>query len=252
MKELDGIKVKSLHRALVILEYFDRDNPERGISEIVRASGMLKSTVYNIVSTFTKCGYLEKNPATGKYRLGTKILELSNVFQNSDEKPKILKPYMDRLAEECNETVYFAIPAHTEAIYIYSAHPKGMTFTRSIVGVKVKLYCTGVGKAMLAHCDENILSQVIADGLQPFTNNTITNENDLRADLEQIRRRGYAIDNMEHEYGISCVSVPVININDGIVGSLSISGPSLRIDEKIELFSSLLINTANEVKMLLK
>ena len=136
MKDLDGIKVKSLHRSLTILEYFDRDHPERGISEIVRASGMLKSTVYNIVSTFTKCGYLEKNPATGKYRLGTKILELSNVFQNSDEKPKILKPSMDRLAEECNATVYFAIPAQAEAMYVYSSHPKGMTFTCTVVGVK--------------------------------------------------------------------------------------------------------------------
>lgn len=250
--EPDDAKVKSLYKALKLLELFDRENPERGVMELAKLSGMLKSSVYNIISTFSMCGYIEKNPRTGKYRLGLKILELSNVLQNNDETSKVLKPFMDSIAEECNETVYFAIPSGPEAIYIDASHPKGMTFTRSVVGVKVKLYCTAVGKAMLAFLGDELLAEV-ATSLKPYTPYTLTNEEALRVELEETRKRGYSIDNMEHEYGIRCVGAPVRNQRGDVIGAISISGPSLRVmDEKVTLFSQKLLNAAQEVQMLLK
>ncbi len=245
-------KVKSLAKALKILELFDRDHPERGVMELARLSGMMKSSVYNIISTFYSCGYLEKSD-NGRYRLGLKILELSNVLQNNQETPKLVKPFMDKIAEECNETVYFAIPSATEVIYMEASHPRGMTFTRSVVGVKVKMYCTSVGKAMLAFSGEELFRAVVDAGMPAFTPFTLTNEQALREDLEQTRRRGYAIDNMEHEYGIRCIGVPVRNARGDIVGALSISGPSLRVmDDKVTLFSASLLNASNELQSLLK
>lgn len=242
-------KVKSLHKALKLLELFDRENPERGISEIVRESGMLKSSVYNIVSTFSQCGYLQKNKRTGKYHLGLKILELGNVLQNSDESPRILKPRMDEVVERCNETVYFAIPSGTEAIYLNASHPKGFAFTRSVIGVRVKMHCTGVGKVMLAFLGDDLYSRVVAEEMRPFTQNTITNPSQLADELAAIRSRGYAIDNMEHEYGIRCVAAPVRNSADDVIGALSISGPSLRImDDKIVFFARQLLDIAEKVK----
>ncbi len=245
-------KVKSLAKALKILELFDRDHPERGVMELARLSGMMKSSVYNIISTFYSCGYLEKSE-NGRYRLGLKILELSNVLQNNQETPKLVKPFMDKIAEECNETVYFAIPSGTEVIYMEASHPRGMTFTRSVVGVKVKMYCTSVGKAMLAFSGEEVLRTVAEAGMPAFTPFTLTNEQALREDLEQTRRRGYAIDNMEHEYGIRCVGVPVRNTRGDIVGALSISGPSLRVmDDKVTVFSTSLLKASAELQSLLK
>lgn len=246
-------KVKSLYKALKLLELFDRDHPERGVIELAKLSGMLKSSVYNIISTFAMCGYVEKNPDTGKYRLGLKVLELSNVLQNNTEHSKVLKPFMDKIAEECHETVYFAIPSGTEAIYIGASHPKGMTFTRSVVGVKVKMYCTSVGKAMLAFLGDALFQDVVAAGMTSHTPYTLTNPQALADDLELTRRRGYAIDNMENEYGIRCIGVPIRDVNNEIVGAISISGPSLRVmDEKVTLFSSQLLHAASEVQPLIK
>lgn len=246
-------KVKSLYKALKLLDLFDRDHPERGVIEFARLSGMLKSSVYNIISTFAMCGYVEKNPDTGKYRLGLKVLELSNVLQNNTEYSKVLKPFMDKIAEECRETVYFAIPSGLEAIYIDASHPKGMTFTRSVVGIKVKMYCTSVGKAMLAFLGDAAFQEVVAAGITPFTPYTLTTPGELADDLELTRRRGYAIDNMENEYGIRCIGVPVRNARNEIVGAISISGPSLRMmDEQVAAFSSQLIQAANEAQPLIK
>ena len=251
--ETDDAKVKSLYKALKMLELFDRENPERGVMELARLSGMLKSSVYNIISTFAKCGYVEKNQRTGKYRLGLKILELSNVLQNNDETSRVIKPFMDNIAESCNETVYFAIPSGPEVIYIDASHPKGMTFTRSVVGVKVKMYCTSVGKAMLAFLGEDLVMEVVALGMKPYTPYTLTNEEALRRDLEETRRRGYSIDNMEHEYGIRCVGAPVRNQRGDVIGALSVSGPSLRVmDEKVQLFSQRLVGAAREMEAILK
>lgn len=246
-------KVKSLYKALCLLDYFDAKNPERSIKELSELSGMLKSSVYNMMDTFQMCGLVEKNSASGKYRLGKKVLTLSNVLYSTDPAKAIIKPFMDRISEECYETVYLAFPSGYDIIYVEGSYPPGILYAKSIVGVKASMYCTGVGKAMLAFSGEDLFQKVIERGLTRHTSLTLTNEIDLRSDLEATRKRGYAIDNMEHEYGIRCVGVPVHNSSNQLVGALSISGPSLRImDEKLLFFAQKLQEAAKEIRSLLK
>ncbi len=246
-------KVKSLYKALKLLDLFNKEHPELGVMELAKLSGMQKSSAYNIIDTFQMCGFISKNPSTGKYRLWHKLLELSNVMQSHDNVSLVIKPFLDRLSDECHETVYCATPSGTDAVYIESALPNDRTFTRYIVGVKVKMYCTAVGKAMLAFLGEDLLQKVVAEGMQPNTPYTLTNEQALRADLETTRRRGYSIDNMENEYGIRCVGVPVWSASDTVVGALSVSGPSLRVmDEKVAFFAEKLLETSRAIRPLIK
>ncbi len=246
-------KVKSLYKALCLLDYFDSDHPERGIKELSDLSGMLKSSVYNVVSTFQMCGFIEKNNSSGKYKLGKKILTLSNVLYSTDPTKAIIKPYMDKIAEECLETVYLAFPSGTEIIYVEGSYPPGVLYARSIVGVKAKMYCTGIGKAILAYSDEELVQSVVDQGLEAFTSFTLSDEKALREDLEKTRQRGYSIDNMEHEYGIRCIGVPLHNSSGHLLGALSISGPSLRVmDDKVAFFAEKLQEATNEIKTLLK
>ncbi len=246
-------KVKSLYKAIKLLDFFNAQHPERGVKELADLTGMLKSSVYNVMSTFQLCGIIEKSGASGKYRLGKKILELSNVLMNNDEDKQIIKPFMDELAEECGETIYLARPSGIEIIYIDSSTPKGRIFARLIVGVKAEMYCTGLGKAMLAFLGEDTFDRAVAAGLKPYTPNTITDEAALRRDMEETRRRGYAIDNMEHEYGIRCVAVPIRNSEGDVVAALSLSGPSLRVmDDKIPYFAERLLAASSQLQTLLK
>lgn len=247
-----GIKVKSLHKAVILLDFFTEENPERGIKELAGLTGMLNSTVYNIMSTFQVCGVIEKNPVSGKYRLGKKILELARVMSATDDVKRILSPIMDRLAEECRETVFFAYPSGVEVIYIEAAFPRDSHFARAIAGVRADMYCTSIGKAILAHLDGETLDRVLASTLKRFTPNTITDPELLRRDIEETRQRGYSIDNMEHEYGIRCVGVPLFNKKGAVIGGLSVSGPSLRMtDEKLPWFAAKLQEAAAKVRELL-
>ena len=251
--EADEPKVKSLYKAVKLLDFFTPDTPERSLKELADLSGMLKSSVYNVMQTLMLCGVIEKGGGAGRYRLGIKLLEFTNVLMSNNEARKIIRPFIEALAEECNETVYYGIPAGSEVVYIDSANPpKGMPFARTVVGIKAELYCTGIGKAMLAFLGDDFVQTVIDNGLKAYTPYTITNPNALLHDLEETRKRGYSIDNMEHEYGIRCVGVPLRNRFNRIVGALSISGPSLRImDDKLTAFAASLLRMANEIQPLL-
>jgi DNA-binding IclR family transcriptional regulator len=198
------------------------------------------------------CGFIEKNGTNGKYRLGKKLLTLSNVLYSTDQTKAIIKPYMDKIAEECQETVYFAVPSGSEIIYVEGSYPSGMLYARSIAGVKSEMYCTGVGKAILAHSGDELFQEVVRKGFKAYTSFTLVNEIALKNDLESTRKRGYAIDNMEHEYGIRCVSVPVHNSHGNLIGALSISGPSLRVmDDKVVFFVQKLKEAVAELRNIL-
>jgi len=227
----EEIKVKSLYKALRILECFNVHNPELGITEISEQLGLYKSNVHNIVDTFVKAGYLEQNPENEKYRLGMKILELGNVISSNMNIRKLMLPYMQELADYTNETVYLGMPSEAEVIYLDSSSPKNQLSTRSMLGVKAPLYCTGIGKAMLAFLPE-VTDSLCARGLRRYTDHTITDPAELQAELTAIRSRGYSIDNMEHEYGIKCVGMPILNKKRQLVAGISVSGPSLRFDDE--------------------
>jgi DNA-binding IclR family transcriptional regulator len=244
----DEIKVKSLYKALQVLECFSVEQPELGITEISQRLGLYKSNVSNIVMTFVKAGYLEQNPENSKYRLGFKILELGNIISSNISLRKLLQPLMQEIAESANEVVYLAVHYEGEVFYLDSAYPKNKLATRSMLGVKAPLHCTGIGKAMLAFLPEEAAEAVLNKPLKKYTENTITDREALVQELAEIRRKGYSVDRMEHEYGIKCVGIPILNKRGQVIAGMSVSGPSLRFDdEKIKQFAMLLKDAASRI-----
>lgn len=245
----EGVKVKSLYKAVKLLDYFDSVHPERGISELAELSGLLKSSVYNIMSTYEACGVVEQNPKTSQYRLGLKILEMSNVLSQDDVFWQIIRPYMEEISDQTGETVYLATPYGDQIIYREAAFPNRSISVRVIKGVVAPMYCTSLGKAILAYMDQGHIEKIIEEGLKPFTPYTITDPEEFRKELKKIREQGYSLDNMEHEYGIKCVGVPLKNSNNEIIGAYSLSGPSLRFnDDKILEYAALLQSKARMIK----
>ncbi|WP_168119988.1 IclR family transcriptional regulator [Paenibacillus sp. HB172176] len=227
-------KVKTLKKALDVLEVFSVSTPELGISEIGEKLGLYKSNVHNIISTFEQCGYIERNPDTGKYRLGTKILELAFVINSSLGLHNMIYPPLSQLSSEVNEVIYFAVPRASHILYLEGVYPANSYSVRSMTGETAEMYCTSLGKAILAYLPPDQAMKAISEqSMTSYTPNTITERSALLHELDLIRGRGYSVDNMEHEFGIKCVGVPVFKRDGTLLGGMSISGPSLRFDDSM-------------------
>ena len=220
--------VKSLVKAMRILECFSTEQPYLGVSEIASMLGMQKSMVYNVLNTFKSCGYADQDPKTEKYCLGTKVLHMSYVVNHTMGLRDVVLPYLSRIADATHETCYFAILDRLEVLYIEVAYPSGQMASRNILGERADLYCTGLGKAMLAFLPEKDRQSVLSMPLKPYTQYTLCSAAELAQQMEEIRQKGYAVDDMEHEFGIRCVAVPLFRASGDVFAAVSISGPSMR------------------------
>lgn len=236
MSNNSELKVKSLEKAMNILECFSVNTPELGITQIAEKLELSKSNVHNIVSSFTKMGYLEQNDS-GKYSLGLKMLEYSFVVNEHLGYPRAVYDIINDISQRCGEIVYFGIPYRDRVLYLYVAHPMSrlqMMPYREILGETAPLYCTGIGKAMLMSIPEDEWPERITKDRTPFTQNTILNYDAIIKDLKACKARGYSIDNVEREPGFRCVGMPVFNMAGMLIAGTSISGPeSTMTDDKL-------------------
>lgn len=220
-------RIKSLAKALSLLECFSEQEPELGVSELAERMGITKANAHNIVSTFQQLGYVKKRPS-GKYSLDLKILRYSYIINQNLGYPKAVYDILMDTAQKTNQVVYFGVPYETDVLYLYVAHPLSRLAElpyREITGEVAPLYSTGIGKAILAHLPEKEWDQRLPQILTKRTPNTMTDRAEIKEDLWDIKRRGYSIDNGENEIGIRCVGVPVYNRTGKLVGGMSTSGP---------------------------
>ena len=232
MIDSSEVKVKSLQKALEILNCFAEKQP-LGVTEISEKLGLYKSNVHNILTTYKAMEYLEQDEETGKYYLGSSIFPLCRALGDSFSITKIAIPYMQEIVKKGGEIVYLAIPHEDEVIYLEAIYPsESIHPVRSLLGERAKMYCTSVGKSMMAYLPEDEVERYLSKELIALTDYTITDKALLKEELAEIRRNGYAFDNMEFEFGIKCVGVPIFNRHGVVEAGISVSGPSLRIEEK--------------------
>lgn len=236
-------KVKSLAKAMDILSCFTVKEPVWGVTELAKHMDLNKSNVHNILSTFKSLGYLEQLP-DGRYRLGMKILEYAFAINQNLGYPRAVYDILVDTADRTGEVVYFGIPYGTNVLYLYVAHPKsrmGVMPYRDMLGETAPLYCTGIGKAILAHMPEVEWESHLSVNRKKYQANTITDRDAIFEELRYIRRRGFAIDNTEREPGIRCVGMPVCDRSGRVLAGISVSGPMESMtDVKLMGYASIL------------
>jgi DNA-binding IclR family transcriptional regulator len=143
------------------------------------------------------------------------------------------RPILDRMVEECNETAYVAIFKENHIVYLDVVETNLTVRVVSRVGSRLPAYCTASGKAHLAFMsDEEFESTLAEQKLVQHTPTTLADIDKLKAELEQVRSTGYALDNEELDSGVRCIAAPIRDYTRRIVGAVSISGPSMRLDDK--------------------
>ena len=239
---------KSLVKALQIIDCLSGERDDYGISEISNELSLNKSNVHDIMTTFEHFGYVKKDPKTRRYSLSYRFLEIANKVSGKFSYQVKVREVLNKISSEIGEVVYFGIPNGDRVMYIEGAFPKQSLATKPVTGMTAPLVCTGIGKALLSQYSEDDLSQIINKPLVQYTDNTITDPNLLREEIKRIRMRGYSIDNMEHEFGVKCVAVPVLDAERHLIGALSITGPSLRFPDNIILrYAEMLKNAAIDI-----
>jgi len=239
-------QVRSVQRALTLLRTFLAHDGELSAAELSKETGLDPSTVFRLLATLEAQGFVEINHATAKCRPGVILLELGSRFlKNNDVRSRSIG-YLERLRDEFGETVHLTILDGNEVVYLEKLaglHPIG--FMSSRVGNRSPAHCTGVGKALLAYLSDEQLAQRYPDRrLKRYTEQTITDFEELRAELARVRKRGYAVDLEEHELGVKCVAAPTFDHKE-IAAAVSVSWPVDRMDHHI--VSENLISTLMEV-----
>jgi len=231
---------KTVERALDILLAFLREGQELGITDLSRALRLPKGTVHRLVSTLAAKGFLAKNEATGRYRLGLSVFRLGSTFLNQMEVREAALPVLHELARVTGETVNLNIARDRRRVCIEKVESSHDIRHFVELGRPLPLYCGASGKVLLAFLPEEEIEAVIAEGLRPLTSRTVTDPDRLRRELAEIRRRGYAVSRDERVEGASAVSAPIYDSAGRVVAGLTISGPTYRFTaERVAQFVKL-------------
>jgi len=239
---MDGkLKNKSLAKAFSILECFI-DSKQLGITELSKQMGLSKSSIHDCVSTLEALGYIEKDNSTGKYFLGFNCIRLGRAAMVNHAFRDIASKHIREISEKTGEACYLTVPYGYTIYYLDVATPRdNRFFTAALPNSADAMNCTGSGKCMLAFSSDSFINDYIAHGLTKMTENSIINSDRLWAEIRLIRKRGYAIDEMEYSVGIRCIARPIISLDGALLGAISISGPSPRMtDEKILEYAEVL------------
>ncbi|MBV8164578.1 MAG: IclR family transcriptional regulator [Candidatus Eremiobacteraeota bacterium] len=221
-------KVNSVDRALVILEYLGTQTKEVGVRELGQAIGLSKSSVHRILQTLRARGFVKWNPDNARYSLGMKAFEVGCGILRSMEAHAVAKPYLEQLVATLGETAFLGVLDDAELVFIDKIDGRRSVRLYADIGSRRPLHSTGIGKALLAHLDRSEIDRIIAARpLTAYTKNTITDPDALRAELEKIRRQGYAEDNEEMEDGLYCVGAPLFNYSGRPVAAISVSVPKM-------------------------
>jgi DNA-binding IclR family transcriptional regulator len=240
--------VKSVLRSLRILESFNGDEGMT-VTQISKQLGLPKSSVHDILSTLVAEGILEKDSDNSRYHLGLKLFELGDKARSNLEIRKRATPFLKTLNNQLDETVHLTVIEQGEVLYIECFESTKRLRTYSVIGVRAPMHCTAVGKAILAFLPrEEVEKIILMKGLQKFTQNTIVDKEKLLEELAEIRQRGYAVDDMEHEDHVRCVGGPVFNYEGKAFASISVSGPSQRVTfDEIPIIAKMVKSAASEI-----
>ena len=221
--------VSAAARALAVLESLSRKRSV-GLEELSRELGLAKPTVYRFLQTLQELGYARRDErdrwamTLKTFNVGSRALDHIDLYSAA-------RPIAEDLAEELGETVHMGVLEGDSAVYVLKIESKYTIRMFSRVGRRIPLYCTAIGKILLAYSSpDGRRAAMEGVRLVAFTPNTITTRSALEAELKRIRTQGYGRDAEEHEEGIRCLGAPIFDHDGAVAAALSVSWPLFRFE----------------------
>ncbi|MGI8577104.1 MAG: IclR family transcriptional regulator [Nocardioidaceae bacterium] len=238
--------VQSVDRAVNILEILARSG-EAGVTDLARELGVHKSTAFRLVSALELRDLVEQNHGRGKYRLGTGILRLAAATTSRLDLVQESRAISRQLAQHTGETVNIAVLSDGAALYMDQVAGSSALQPHNWVGQRIPLHATSNGKILLSSLEPaEMVRQLPA--LRTYTANTISTLEGLAREVDDVRRKGFAIAIDELEIGLTAVAAPIRNNHGEVLASMSVSGPTFRLDaRRVPQIAESVMAAANEV-----
>lgn len=236
-------------RLFLVMEQLAETGPVT-LAELCSHLDLNKSTVHRLLSSLMYMEYVKQDSETGKYSLSFKLLGLSNKLLSHIDILDTVRPCLKKLSEETGETVHFVQLDGLEAVYIYKeeSHQNSIRMV-SKVGSRIPLYCSGVGKAIMADMPASQVQAIWSDSpIEKLTPHTIVDYTQFSAKIKEVRAKGYALDDEENELGVRCIAVSIPDYKGHPKYAFSISAPIARMsDERIEELAHIVLQVKEEI-----
>lgn len=240
----------SLCKAFDILNCFTAETPQLRVTDLTKRLKMTQSNISRLLGTMAVYGYVEKDENTGYYSLGPTIITMSSIALNSIELRKQALPELFAMEQNYGVGANLAILKNNSMYYLAHVDSRSSPRMYTMVGYSNPLHCTAIGKVLLAFLPEEQAREIIKEtGLPAYTQNTVTDEEELFGQLEEIRRTGYSKEWAEHALGSACIAAPIRDRSGRVVAGLSASGKFAQhsLMEKEDEVSQLVIEAANKI-----
>ena len=237
----------SLNKAFRILECFTIENPKWGIRELGRDLDINPTSIYRLVSTLSNAGFLEQDPETHRYALGSKFIKLANIYTSVNPLPNIALKIFEKYSSVFKYNFYLGKLNNFELVYISVLDGRGPLRIIVEPGGSTSLHSTALGKVLLAFHDDDYVEGFFRNvPLTAHTSRTITDPVQLREHLKRIKVQGYALNNGEHYDTIGSVGVPIIDKSGKVSLGVSLAYPrQLFLDDSIHVNE--LVDLAKEI-----
>jgi DNA-binding IclR family transcriptional regulator len=242
--------LKTLARGLRVLTAFTPVRPELSLTEIAEFLDVSPSTANRFTYTLEEVGYLERDPVTKLYRVTPQVYAFTISLVGPRNLRQKSRPYMERLRERTGETVVLSVRDGVEIVIVEVVETHHVLAPRGWVGGRTPVYCSAMGKAMLAFIPEQELARTVdMINFSQRTPKTITNRLEFLHDLEKTRERGWSLNNEEFIVGVISVAAPIFSGDNNITAAICIDVPSPRIggQEQIEQLGQEVVQTAKEI-----
>lgn len=222
--------------AVRVLSVLERLTQQRaiGLEDISREIKLAKPTVYRFLLTLQELGYVRRIDGD-RWTITLKMFNLGSRALDHLDLLSAARPIAEKLSEEIGETVHMGVLDGDSAVYVMKIESRYTIRMYSRVGRRMPLYCTAIGKVLLAYADEAERDEAL-DGvpLLAFTKKTLTSRAALDAELIKIQERGYALDDEEREDNLHCIGAPIFDHTGSVAAVLSVSWPSFRYGHEKE------------------
>ncbi len=234
--------VDSLATALRILDYFTLREPELSLRELSEKSGLYKSRIHRLCGTLVALGFLTRM-VSSSYRLGSKLMTLGKIYENTNTLATISRSIMKQLAEVTGESVaLFSLDGETSFCLAREFGSSRLVFSIQ-VGDNMDLHASATGKILMAFGPEELSEKILnRPTLEKFTSETIINPEKIKDQLSTIRKCGYAVNRGEEELEVAAIAAPIFNFESKVESALAIVGPVQRfsLNRESEIVQNLL------------